>query len=125
MHLIKHFPSASGAVRLDIKNIHLVVPTDAVLNRFERVETIVMDPYSYKESTFWSDLFASKAFRRVTNIIAYHSLCDYQEEVDDAALFDFLTDFSLMPTDKPRMVKFGHFSDDSIDALKRRFYKSK
>ncbi|KAH7707150.1 hypothetical protein AAVH_25619 [Aphelenchoides avenae] len=124
MHLSEHFPSAKGAVRLDMIYGNSVLPTDAALHHFERLETIVMGrSFLYEASSSWSDLLALEAFRRVSNIIAYDYWRKYQAVVDDGALFDFITDFSLMPPDKPRLVKLGPFSDDSLDALKRRFYK--
>ncbi|KAH7711907.1 hypothetical protein AAVH_20788 [Aphelenchoides avenae] len=48
-------------------------------------------------------------------------LDEYPVEVDDGALFDFITNFSLMPAGKPRVVALGPFTDASVDALKRRF----
>lgn len=125
MHLVEHFPSVKRAVRLDMKHADFAMPTEAALHFFERLETIAMDIGISKESFFWSDLFALKVFRRVSNIITYNSMPEYQAQVDDGALFEFITDFSLMPADKPRVVQLGPFTDDSIDALKRRFNKSK
>ncbi|KAH7695569.1 hypothetical protein AAVH_37369, partial [Aphelenchoides avenae] len=43
MHLIEHFPSVKGALRLDIKGLVLALPTDAALHHFERLETVVID----------------------------------------------------------------------------------
>ncbi|KAH7692963.1 hypothetical protein AAVH_40008 [Aphelenchoides avenae] len=124
MHLVEHFPSVKRAVRLDMKHADFAMPTEAALHFFERLETIAMDIGISKESFFWSDLFALKVFRRVSNIITYNSMPEYQAQVDDGALFEFITDFSLMPADKPRVVQLGPFTDDSIDALKRRFNKN-
>lgn len=85
-----------------------------------------MDPnIRYKESSFWSDLFALKAYRHVPNFITMPGLDEYPVEVDDGALFDFITNFSLMPAGKPRVVALGPFTDASVDALKRRFNESK
>ncbi|KAH7719332.1 hypothetical protein AAVH_13189 [Aphelenchoides avenae] len=122
VHLVEHFPSAKGAVRLDMEFTDSVLPTDAALHRFKRLQTIVMHAnYLQETSSFWDDLFASKAFRRVPNIINFDYMCIYQVEVDDGALLDFITDFSLMPADKARVVSLGRFSYSFHDALKRRF----
>lgn len=126
VHLVEHFPSAKGAVRLDMEFTDSVLPTDAALHRFKRLQTIVMHAnYLQETSSFWDDLFASKAFRRVPNIINFDYMCIYQVEVDDGALLDFITDFSLMPADKARVVSLGRFSYSFHDALKRRFDESK
>ncbi|KAH7726500.1 hypothetical protein AAVH_05891 [Aphelenchoides avenae] len=123
MHLIEHFPSVKGALRLDIKGIVRALPTDAALHHFERLETVVIDTsFLIRKPSFWNDLFALKAFRRVPNIITFDYFCQ-DPEVDDGALFDFLTDSSLMPSGKPCVVRLGPFDDDSLRALKRRFYK--
>ncbi|KAH7718105.1 hypothetical protein AAVH_14431 [Aphelenchoides avenae] len=124
MHLIEHFPSVKRAVRLDIDYCYSVLPTDVALHPFERLETVRMATLSHREmSSFWSDLFASKAFRHVPNIIILDCMCKEQAKVDKDALFDFITDVSLMPAGKPRVVLLDCFSGDFIDALARRFDK--
>ncbi|KAH7707151.1 hypothetical protein AAVH_25620 [Aphelenchoides avenae] len=126
LHLIEHFPSVKGAVRLDMWFIWSALPTDAALDHFERLQTIVIHTDCFHEKpSFWSNLFAIKAFRRVANFITLDRERENLKEVDDAALFDFITDFSLMPPDKPRVVSLGRpLTDDSINALKRRFKKN-
>ncbi|KAH7707149.1 hypothetical protein AAVH_25618 [Aphelenchoides avenae] len=123
MHLIEHFPSVKRTVRLDMHYHRSILPTDAALHRFERLETIVMDTWcGWEWPSFWSDLCAIKAFRRVSNFITLDDDREYLEEADAGALFDFITDFSLMPAGKTRVVKLGRpFTEDSFKALKRRF----
>ncbi|KAH7725030.1 hypothetical protein AAVH_07307 [Aphelenchoides avenae] len=127
VHLMEHFPSVKRAVRLDVDYAGSVLPTDAALDRFERLKTIVVDSLvHYEESSFWRDLYAVKAFRRVPNFIAFNDKAydDLYPDVDDGAMFDFITDFSLMPADKPRLVALGPFSGDCLEALRRRFNKN-
>ncbi|KAH7695697.1 hypothetical protein AAVH_26542 [Aphelenchoides avenae] len=127
VHLMEHFPSVKRAVRLDVNYARSVLPTDVALDHFERLETIVVDSrVHYEESSFWSDLYAVKAFRRVPNFIAFNDNAydDVYPDMDDGAIFDFITDFSLMPADKPRLVALGPFGDDCLEALRRRFNKS-
>lgn len=126
VHLIKNFPSVTRAVSLhvDIISYYGGLPTDTVLDRFERLQTIAM--YTFAQSSdhpsFWSDLFATKTFRRVIKFRVMHA---YQfPAVDDGELFDFITDVSRMPADKPRVIQFVRFDTDSLDALERRFNES-
>ncbi|KAH7694371.1 hypothetical protein AAVH_38584, partial [Aphelenchoides avenae] len=122
MHVIEHFPSAKRAVRLDIDYAYSVFPTDVALHHFQRLETIVMTTLTRREtSSFWNDLFASKVLRHVPNIIVSDCMCKEQAKVDEDALFDFVTDVSLMPAGKPRVVLLECFSGDFINALARRF----
>ncbi|KAH7699921.1 hypothetical protein AAVH_32969, partial [Aphelenchoides avenae] len=70
--LIDDFPSVKGAVRLDIDTWAASdgLPTDPVLAHFERLETILMDMRACdKPPSFWTHVFATKAFRRVPNFI--------------------------------------------------------
>lgn len=125
MQLIKHFPSVEGAVSLNITYVS-ALPSDAALDHFKRLEEITMDTrIDYEDSSFWSDLFATKAFRRVSSFGILNASSSQYPEVDDDDMFDFVTDFSLMRPGRPRLVEFGPFDDDSLDALEDRFYESK
>ncbi|KAH7712859.1 hypothetical protein AAVH_19808 [Aphelenchoides avenae] len=131
--LLEHFPSVKAAVRLDVHIFRAApLPTDAVLDRFTCLETIWLgtsvDPYR-KDSSFWSDLFAMKAFRRVPNFLGVNHSDSFHDDrapyphADVGELFDFITDFSLMPPDKPRVVSFEMFSGCGPlhDVLEQRF----
>ncbi|KAH7712856.1 hypothetical protein AAVH_19805 [Aphelenchoides avenae] len=126
--LLEHFPSVKAAVRLDVHTFFL--PTDAVLDRFTCLETIWMSTMAdrdRKDPSFWSDLFATKAFRRVPNFLAMNGTedCLHPYPHADEELFDFITDFSLMPPHKPRVVSFESFDNGGpiLDALELRFNK--
>ncbi|KAH7711571.1 hypothetical protein AAVH_21124 [Aphelenchoides avenae] len=135
--LLEHFPSVKAAVRLDVHIFRAApLPTDAVLDRFTRLETIWLgtsvDP-DRKEAFFWSDLFATKAFRRVPNFLGVnhadgdHNYVDPYPHADAVELIDFITDFSLMPPDKPRVVSFQNFDEfrnPILEALEQRFNES-
>lgn len=113
MQLVRHFPSVKGAVSLYIIYVS-VLPTDAALDHFERLEEIMMDTrIRYENSSFWRVLFATKAFRRVSKFIILNASSSQYPEVDDGEMFDFVTDFSLMPVGKPRVVDLAPFDDDS------------
>lgn len=103
------------------------LPTDAVLGHFKRLETIWMDTRvdHRTDTSFWSGLLATKAFRRVPNFLGVNQEFDYPP-VDAGELFDFITDFSLMPSDKPRVILFMTFDDGGpvLNALEQRFNES-
>ncbi|KAH7684759.1 hypothetical protein AAVH_40733, partial [Aphelenchoides avenae] len=111
---LEHFPSVKAAVRLDV-HFTSALPTDAVLDRFTRLETIWMGTSVHRDRSdgfFWRDLFATKAFRRVPNFLGVNEDRGYLDpypHVDAGELFDFITDFSFMPPDKPRVVSFQMF----------------
>ncbi|KAH7718108.1 hypothetical protein AAVH_14434 [Aphelenchoides avenae] len=131
--LLEHFPSVKAAVRLDVHIFRAApLPTDAVLERFTRLETIWLGTSvdrDRKNSSFWSDLFATKAFRRVPNFLGVNHSDSFHDDrapyphADVGELFDFITDFSLMPPDKPRVVSFEMFSGCGPlhNALEQRF----
>ncbi|KAH7718107.1 hypothetical protein AAVH_14433 [Aphelenchoides avenae] len=131
--LLEHLPSVKAAVRLDVHVFDNALPTDAVLDRFARLETIWMSTsVDRKDASFWSDLFATKAFRRVPNFLGVNMTDEYYLDpyppVDVKELFDFITDISLMPPGKPRVVSFEMlmFDDDGpflsvLKALEQRF----
>ncbi|KAH7693458.1 hypothetical protein AAVH_39505, partial [Aphelenchoides avenae] len=126
MQLIDDFPSAKSAARLEIECVPFL-PNTAVLDRFERLETIEITTSIREENwSFWRVVFATKAYRSVPNLLMRNSERhgDRYPEVDDGALFDFITDFSLMPAGKPRVFLFSPIDADSLDALERRFYKN-
>ncbi|KAH7716164.1 hypothetical protein AAVH_16424 [Aphelenchoides avenae] len=128
--LIEHFPSVKGAAKLRVDTARPTyplwdasagLPTDPVLDNFERLETILMFVHVHdKHPSFWSHLFATKAFRRVSNFLMENSLGQFPA-VDDGELFNFITDFSCMPANKPRLVLIFGLNVDSVDALERRF----
>ncbi|KAH7684753.1 hypothetical protein AAVH_40739 [Aphelenchoides avenae] len=128
--LLEHFPSVKAAVRLDV-HIFRALPTDAVLDRFARLETIWMDTSVDRgDSAFWNDLFATKVFRRVPHFLGVNHTngdLDYVDpypHADAAELIDFITDFSLMPPDKPRVVSFQNFDEFQnpiLEALEQQF----
>ncbi|KAH7694241.1 hypothetical protein AAVH_38716 [Aphelenchoides avenae] len=126
--LLEHFPSVKAAMRLDVHTF--IPPTDAVLDRFTRLETIWMSTSvdrDRSDGSFWRDLFATKAFRRVPNFLGvnedHHGGLDPYPHVDAAELFDFITDFSLVPPGKPRVVSFQMFDRDTplLDPFEQRF----
>ncbi|KAH7711776.1 hypothetical protein AAVH_20909 [Aphelenchoides avenae] len=131
--LLEHFPSVKAAVRLRIHIFDKPLPTDAVLDRFTRLETIWMSTsVDEKDTSFWNVLLTTKAFRRVPNFLSVnltdeHYLDPYPH-VDVGELVDFITDFSLMPPDKPRVVSFKMFDDFEsspiLNALEQRFHES-
>ncbi|KAH7699315.1 hypothetical protein AAVH_33579 [Aphelenchoides avenae] len=121
--LIENFPSVKGAVSLDvfIKTDWVNLPTDPVLDRFWRLEMITMRTRIYdNDPYFWRGLFAKKAFRRVSKLRMLNALGQYPA-VDDGELFDFITDFSRMPADTPRVIQFAQLGGDSLGALERQF----
>lgn len=135
--LLEHFPSVKAAVRLDVHISRAApLPTDAALDRFKRLETIWLETSVDRDrddSSFWSVLFATKAFRRVPNFLGVnhdmlgkHTVDPYPV-VDGRELFDFITDFSLMPPDKPRVVSFDMFDDGApvVNPLEQLFNESK
>lgn len=76
-----------------------------------------------KDPSFWSGLFATTAFRRVSNFHMGNALGAYPA-VDDGELCEFITDFSRMPADKPRVLQICGLDGDSLDTLERRFNES-
>ncbi|KAH7698235.1 hypothetical protein AAVH_34677, partial [Aphelenchoides avenae] len=121
--LVENFPSAKGAVSLviGINTASVGLPTDPVLDHFERLERIAMRTrVDDKDPSFWSGVFGTKAFRRVP-LFRIHKVEGQLPAVNDGELFAFITDFSSMPADKPRAVRIAHLEGGSIDALERRF----
>ncbi|KAH7706626.1 Protein C09G9.1 c, partial [Aphelenchoides avenae] len=72
------------------------------------------------DSSFWSDLFAIKAFRRVRKFRMANTVGQYPA-VHDRELFDFITGLSHMPADKPRAVYIAELDRRSVAAVERRF----
>ncbi|KAH7707443.1 Protein CLEC-51 [Aphelenchoides avenae] len=121
--LIENFPSVKCAVSLviDINTASVGLPADPVLDYFERLETIGMRTrVDDKDPSFWSALFATRAFRRVPMLRMVNTLGQFPA-VGDLELFDFITDCSHMPAAKPRVVHIALLDGDSVDALERRF----
>ncbi|KAH7684722.1 hypothetical protein AAVH_40770, partial [Aphelenchoides avenae] len=76
-----------------------VLPTDAVLDHFERLETVEMITcIDYEDSPIFDDektsssfypvIFATKAFRRVPKFIMENDPWYVYPQADDVALFD-------------------------------------
>ncbi|KAH7707346.1 hypothetical protein AAVH_25426 [Aphelenchoides avenae] len=124
--LIDHFPTVKGAAILDI-NITtdwMRLPTDPVLDNFKRLQTVTMRTrVGGNDPSFWSDLFATKAFRRVSKLRTFNTVGQYPT-VNDRELFDFITDCSHTPAGKPRVIQIAHIDGDTLDAMERRFNDS-
>lgn len=124
MQLVEHFPSVKNAVSLYVGYFY-GLPTDAALDKFKRLETIVIDiDFDETIAPFWSTLFGTTTFRRVSNFILTNYCAEFPE-VDDGEIFDFITDFLLIPAGKPRLVSIEPTGKGSLDALERRFCESK
>ncbi|KAH7693857.1 hypothetical protein AAVH_39103 [Aphelenchoides avenae] len=124
--LIENFPSVKSALNLNVfLNLASAgLPTDPVLDHFKRLRTIMMMTYVHdNHESFWEDLFAIKAYRRVPNFRVWQ-FRDQFPAVADSELFNFITDVSHMPADKPRVVQFGRVGADFLAALERRFNKN-
>ncbi|KAH7717428.1 Protein C09G9.1 b [Aphelenchoides avenae] len=119
--LIENFPPVKGAAILDACTRDAGLPTDAMLNHFTRLETIKMRTrVGDNDSSFWSDLFATKAFRRVRKFCMANTVGQYPA-VHDRKLLDFITCVSHMPAYKPRVVYIAGLGRRSVDAVERRF----
>ncbi|KAH7717413.1 Protein C09G9.1 c [Aphelenchoides avenae] len=119
--LVDDFPSAKGAAILVVCTHHAGLPTDAMLDHFTCLETIEMRTrIGDEDSSFWSDLFAIKAFRCVRKFLMANTIGQYPT-VHDRELFDFITGVSHMPADKPRAVYIAELDRRSVAAVERRF----
>ncbi|KAH7680067.1 hypothetical protein AAVH_41562 [Aphelenchoides avenae] len=124
--LIENFPSVKSALNLNVfLNLASAgLPTDPVLDHFKRLRTITMMTLVHDNGpSFWKDLFAIKAYRRVPNFRVWQ-FGDQFPAVAEGQLFSFITDVSHMPVDTPRVVQFGRFGAGFLNALERRFNKN-